>query len=346
MSQDTLKMRFFGVGRGDCVLLELPDGQFGLVDSHTRVGEDSSPALSHLQGRKLAFCCLTHPHYDHVAGMLELLKSAGHQGTQFYHPISEMEELLPYLAKTVRRAGDNSASLALRNREVGAIAELITWLEKQPPGFAVPVRDVARLFFCDNAIEVRIFACDSATYTRYVRMLKYCITNRLPVKRNYANRISLSLWVRFHDHKVWLLGDVPKAQLAGLARRLNGHFYPDGDTLPKGSAVKLPHHGSDDGRIDRMSQVFLRCHPSDAIIISAPGNLRHPSSNTMRYWRDSGKQVHGTWEPSTCVQATVPRWASDAVNAVAHPYSDCPVRDVLLTVPSNGAILVQDLPPG
>lgn len=65
------------VGHGDSIILELPDGNWGIVDCFKTKEDKEPPALTFLIKRKvkkLKFVCLTHPHYDHYHGMLELLK--------------------------------------------------------------------------------------------------------------------------------------------------------------------------------------------------------------------------------------------------------------------------------
>jgi ribonuclease BN (tRNA processing enzyme) len=55
----------------------LPDNNWGVVDCFKTSAEVELPALSFLKARnvtKLKFVCLTHPHYDHYHGMLDILE--------------------------------------------------------------------------------------------------------------------------------------------------------------------------------------------------------------------------------------------------------------------------------
>ncbi len=67
---------FFDVGQGDAVFIKTPQGHRILVD-----GGPGDKILEHL-GRELSFLedkidlvILTHPHYDHVAGLMEVLET-------------------------------------------------------------------------------------------------------------------------------------------------------------------------------------------------------------------------------------------------------------------------------
>lgn len=70
-----LRVHFFDIGQGDAIFLELPDGNQILVD-----GGPSSDILSKLSkvmpfwDRSLDMVVLTHPHADHLDGLLEVLK--------------------------------------------------------------------------------------------------------------------------------------------------------------------------------------------------------------------------------------------------------------------------------
>ncbi|MBI2099239.1 MBL fold metallo-hydrolase [Candidatus Uhrbacteria bacterium] len=76
ISDGTLYARFFDVGQGDATLLVMPDGSDVLVDG----GPDGGivPKLKRtLPGndRVIELVVLTHPHLDHLYGLLEILKN-------------------------------------------------------------------------------------------------------------------------------------------------------------------------------------------------------------------------------------------------------------------------------
>lgn len=72
---NTLEVDFFDVGQGDAILIKTPDHQKILIDG----GPDD--AVIYKLGRSLPFydkeidlIILTHPHADHLAGLIEVLK--------------------------------------------------------------------------------------------------------------------------------------------------------------------------------------------------------------------------------------------------------------------------------
>ncbi len=81
----SLRIHVLNVGHGDSIILELPDNNWGLVDCFKTNADSETPALTFLKARnvkRLKFVCLTHPHYDHFHGMLEILKHFTSEGRQ------------------------------------------------------------------------------------------------------------------------------------------------------------------------------------------------------------------------------------------------------------------------
>lgn len=83
-----LNVVVFGPGRGEAILVVLPDGQLGVVDGcREPVDEDSGRGdpvrelLNHISEQRasadlrLRFVCLTHPHDDHYGGLGRLLRA-------------------------------------------------------------------------------------------------------------------------------------------------------------------------------------------------------------------------------------------------------------------------------
>ncbi len=74
-AQDELRLTVFDIGQGDSIFIEAPNGNQVLID-----GGPSSAVLGKLGSvmpfwdRSIDLVVLTHPHADHVAGLVEVLK--------------------------------------------------------------------------------------------------------------------------------------------------------------------------------------------------------------------------------------------------------------------------------
>ena len=72
---ERLRVSFLDVGQGDAILIQTPEGHNVLIDGGpgSKVLEELSDTLPFLH-RKIDFMILTHPHSDHIEGLVEALK--------------------------------------------------------------------------------------------------------------------------------------------------------------------------------------------------------------------------------------------------------------------------------
>ena len=69
-----LRVHFIDVGQGDAILIQAPDGEVGLIDG----GEAGSGVVQYLQNSGITHLDLviaTHPHEDHIGGLVEVLNA-------------------------------------------------------------------------------------------------------------------------------------------------------------------------------------------------------------------------------------------------------------------------------
>ena len=100
-----LKVHILDVGHGDTIILEIPIGEkekiFGVVDC-IKFKDKVKKYLDDLGVKKLAFVVATHPHEDHIDGILELLKAYEGKVGEFWdsgypHTSDTYKNLLIYL---------------------------------------------------------------------------------------------------------------------------------------------------------------------------------------------------------------------------------------------------------
>lgn len=107
---DGMRVSFVSMGQADATLLELPDGKTMLIDvgnelnwrnanAPTAVSLSLLPLLKHRSIRHIDTLVITHPDYDHIAGLPELLKNCSIG--EIWH--NGMAENLPWLSDAHKR---------------------------------------------------------------------------------------------------------------------------------------------------------------------------------------------------------------------------------------------------
>lgn len=71
-----LKVHFIYVGQGDAAFIEFPDGQTMLIDAGpAEQGANVVAYINQLGYKKIDYVVGTHPHTDHIGGLIDVLKS-------------------------------------------------------------------------------------------------------------------------------------------------------------------------------------------------------------------------------------------------------------------------------
>lgn len=336
-----LTLHFLGVGDGDCIVLELPDGRVGLVDSNLRPGRDHSPALDFVREREIAFCCLTHPHADHYQGMLELLQAAKYdrrasEDSVFWYGLSDLDKILDHLLNPVTPGDDNTVSGPDRRRGSHGLADLLGWiLDTRPLGFSERILNVTRKVLGD--VTLTLVGPSPRAFDHYVRYLARQRARNLPASSDYANKISLAILVSYGETNVWLMGD-----LCGLPlRRLTARVRKSGLVSEQGlraSVIKVPHHGAANGWFEGIGTQLTHCRSTDIVLFSANG-FDHPDPDVWHRWNSTGKQLWPTWDTArSCEPPGFGGWAADILNTVSDNSDVYAPRDIRVEVRRDGQV--------
>ena len=244
-----LKIFVFGSTEGESIVLRLPIGKWGVVDSFaSSLGDPATnPAFELLKRehvREIEFLCLTHPHDDHFRGMSQLLKEfAVRQFWTFIGPDPQDIALL----KTYFLAEAQQVDRAVLKESA---AELVSIFDLVDQGRIDRQTVISRRLMYpvprDSSLSVEISGL--APTDDRARVYKKSLMKSLARKRGAVqamphakhNTISVGLRITFGQARVVLGGDVEKEAWTTIL----------GEQAPEDLAshfVKISHHGSTTG---------------------------------------------------------------------------------------------------
>ena len=322
---------FGGETEGEGIILRLPDGSFGSVDScigRTKGGKIYLPMLDFLKSNsvsRLAFSCLTHPHADHFRGLARLIfefdvkefwlpnkfcaedlkrivklkKIPAHEVNAFgeVEDADELQEIFAYLCKRIRRSKTPGAKSKFKVAQAEMNSKLY------PPS-AAAYRVVALaphgndVFEFNNQLS-RAFD-DSGK-----------IKDDLPEQK--FNRISMALLIVMPKFKVLLGGDVEKA---GWRRTIIDSNEKDWKSV----LYKVSHHGSAGAFCNELQDAVYLPDKLTTSVLTGYARSRLPTVSMISSLSDISKQVavaHKRHVTPHGVQTSL----SPSREAIAHHFS-------------------------
>ncbi len=300
------------VGNGDCLLITGWDGltyetvliDGGRADSYKKLRAFlQKRGISHLH-----HVVSTHPHEDHIAGLIELLKdtSIGVGRLYIHWPFNffatgQISFALSKAAGTQEAADIKKALGFAMSLTQASTARHIPWDQQPFQGLqigALTVVGPSEAFYREAAAEIidsdRIREFDRANQ-EYLRasgtkeeVAKEILAGSTLIENPTTapiNNTSVILAMRL-DNGIYLFtadGGVPALSAAACA-------YPE---LKKCYFMQLPHHGS-----RRNINPYLITHFAPSIaLVSAEGSLKHPRRAVVSAFKKIGTKVYSTHWP-------------------------------------------------
>ncbi|WP_148313513.1 ComEC/Rec2 family competence protein [Sorangium cellulosum] len=271
---EQLSLHLLDVGKGDAIVIDFPDGSFGLVDTGpSSRGEGVTEWLDQRAQRgKFRFAAITHWDTDHAAGMPGILRR--YKPIRFYHPADE----LPLLEK-LASSGDSTNPAALAE-------EIRRARDKDTIEACLFARD--RLD-TPEGVDLIALSPDSHVKDELYEAIR-CGASWHQV-RKLRNRLSVALWLRFAGVKLLLTGEVEAIQY----KRMSDLFRAKNEPLherygsPQASWIKLSHHGAEGNNPPSLFQYFA----TQNVIASASagGANGHPHPVVLHLVASRGGQA-------------------------------------------------------
>ena len=307
----------FNVGQGDHLLLELPDGTYGLIDFHYDKGinvNEEPPALTFLRQKHtpekpvvLSFLCLSHPHRDHTKGLPKVLSWITENSIRLdriwlYPGINDrdariaLKNAIAELDKirAENRASDIEAapegvpnnSQILRLKE--DLEDLWTFIEQWRHSPTL-IQGISRIDVIDG-IEV----CALAPLTKQTQAANQQILANIFLWRNLGalyfgdrNLVSSIIKLAFGEHQLLFGGDcglsVWQESLEEFERMHQNGGGPCGRDY-RASFIKASHHGSGGSSSVDLWEQLIRAEDSASVVgISAGKGQRHPNQDAVTH---------------------------------------------------------------
>lgn len=297
-----LKVYVFNVGQGDHILLELPNGEYGVIDFYYEgsVGLKRPPALTYLESVRLrhpsrqiviSFVCISHPDFDHVKGAEGFLRWAEEHkvkvnnlwlpgGNDFGEMYEEYVSVIRKYARDERerhRAFDFKSRLEGITRYLGSRA----WA-----GHVDYLQGAVRQLSADAGGGIQVVLL--APLTRHVRgydrqlfrdLLRSVIENRKNTTAQ-TNLVSSVLLMSLNRHKLLFGGDTGlDIWLECLDEYDRGRHQKNFGPY-RANFIKVSHHGSRNSSSPALWGKLLEKNTYAGV--SAGRKYGHPHGQTLR----------------------------------------------------------------
>jgi len=293
------EVHVLGAGKGESIVLRLPNGQWGVVDCYaaSTTGPNTNPTIAFLRDcgvKRLQFVCLTHPHDDHFLGMTSLIDEF--KPREFWRPGCLSPEHVKLIAKYYRIASiANGVDYFTKsaNELVGIFARIRDGVKRRE----INVKRVHSLMTLyptpaeqTGNFRIECIAPSGNQIEHYEGAIWSCIGPNGEIAgtltRSHHNNISLVLKIVFGETSVVLGGDLEKEGWLDVIREY-------GQSHLNACAIKVSHHGSPNGFCSRLWEYFSsKGKPVAVIAPSRPHKL--PTPDALEHIRSYALEIYAT----------------------------------------------------
>lgn len=265
-----LTIHVLGAGKGESIVIQLPNGRWGVVDCYSSSLDDIATNATYgflveNAVEELEFICMTHPHDDHYRGIGQLLdrfrtRYFWHSGSQ---SVSQFKAHVNYVRCEAEgyAADSGRAYLEIWQKIDELRRQKLTRLKESRPTtvlYPVPLDENANFRIVGLAPSGNQAAI-------YHRGFLDCFDDegrfkkRLP--HDHQNRISVALLLEYGSTRIVLGGDVESPGWADVLQEISPN-------LLDAALVKVSHHGSTNGYCPNLWKYFSASQKPLAVVTS------------------------------------------------------------------------------
>lgn len=298
-----MTITFKNVGQGDSIILEWGESNqsgIGIIDCNQNNG---NPILNYIQRtnpHSIEFIILSHPHYDHFSGMLELVKychdnniwikyflqTSSHFSSDFIRAALNTAKSERLWISLMQYVND---TYQIQNTKVGLI---------QADGLSthLSLGNQSKLTFLSPKYE---------DFLRFIRKEKYKFDEEESHNNPLANILSAICRIETKDGYILLTADTSKNQLDRISKILNGKLL----------LGQSPHHGSGNNHASNFWHGIKR-FPKTPIVFSVGVNrYGHPSRKAIDSFIKNDYEIFSTNRVGWLADSQIAQKKSNIMNA-------------------------------
>lgn len=277
-----LRFYFLNVGQGSSTIVErVQDDEhyFGVIDSNCRKADEHVvlKKLHSLKADSLSFVMLTHPHADHYAGMIDILRSyAGNIGAFYVFDVGDLitnANRLNRLKENYKTLLDGTVDHNIRARII-ELVQIIRWLTENQNIVTVcggEFHQIAPEGFAGVAIHTVLPQRRAkGNWFQSIEAGDLKIHNSLK-----ENALSIAALFEYEGERVLLGGDGVESNWSDRLR-----WVARGGTSASSRTINLPHHGSKYENTQEFLDGYFADSDNRIAVVSADGQ-RHPDPEVI-----------------------------------------------------------------
>ena len=300
----SLELHILGPSFGESIVIRMPDGTWGMIDSYrSQKYLDSLEYLKRLGVSDLNFLCWTHPDDDHSSGLVNTLKAFSDRISHFWMFSGQDQEGLFSLLDATARAKFKTKRTSW--------ADLYEEIRKLKATSIYRLVQTGQVLLQGTGFSVTSLAPSDEMIDAYNLRLSKLLTSPRAGLKQHNNDISVALLIQYGVTRVVMGGDVSKEGWETALPKIPGQPEPM-------DFVKACHHGSENDYLTDFWVRFQGIKGKTDIVVTPYSRLKEPLPRTagLALLEQHGEvTVTGLANPNSLPPD--PRW--DAVGLVSRP---------------------------
>jgi len=276
-----IKIVFKDVGQGDSIIVHWTKEEvnhLGIIDcKKTGSNNPVIEYLSSLVNIKIHFILLTHPHFDHYSGILDLLEFCESKKINIYRFLHTLDITPSYL----NYVSDSEEDLV-------GLTKIIDKSERLEKIGIINTIGIDATFKLTDTCFLKCLSPSGYEKRQFCEKIDYYKSNTYQCSQA-ANYLSTVIKIDLEDSFIFLTSDSEKTTFERLYSRNNEEFKNKKIILGQ-----IPHHGSLNNHHETFWEDLYLSDSSTAVISVGNNKHGHPSYEVIKFFHNTGYKINAT----------------------------------------------------